>query len=416
MLQIRFPPTLRFRQLIDKLQGTANILTFKCTKSQIAFLSVSPLRHLITYGTIFAENCKYTYPDTDVEFSVYQCELSFAMKESKENHKNYIILTNTHIAAGASHDSGGGDSDGHHRYLTLDFENEAGKKTIESTKVRLLDTWPTYQIKPLPSLADCSFVFTNTQEMKRIFLGQTLVAKESKLILTPDELSIIGKPTSKGIAKNYIFNDVKIVNVDNVEYPFQNDHKKCKRKIKSNEFDANADADSDNDNDSDDNDDDNDDRDDNNNNHHHHLQGNDRNKDTQCNSYLDQLVHSLKLETKKNANHIRMNPKHGEYIEQPILLKPFTFNERPTTNTNIVILGLIGSSEAVGDVDTICAERTVNASTNDQASPNNNVNNNSSEKVKLPGLSGLSGIQIIHYIIQGTGFLTHYLGDLFYSQ
>lgn len=91
-----------------------------------------------------------------------------------------------------------------------------------------------------------------------------------------------------------------------------------------------------------------------------------------------------------------MNPNHGDLIEQKIVSKLFTFNEKPTTSTNIVIFA----------INPISTEST----TSSIATASANLDE-SSNSLGMTTENKVQGVQMIHYYIPNLGMITHYIGE-----
>jgi hypothetical protein len=186
MFQVCFSHQSRFRQIIEKQQPSTSILVFRCSKTEISIVSISPARSCIVCTSLFSNCCKkYVYPDTVVKFPVNSFELAEAMSKSKENHNNSIVLTLENI-----------DKPTH---ITLDFINDTtGEKTIPSTRVPILDKYPKFAIKPLPDISKASILITNAQELKRIFMSQTVLSAKVEIEIDKEKVSFNVVPTIIG--------------------------------------------------------------------------------------------------------------------------------------------------------------------------------------------------------------------------
>lgn len=119
-----------------------------------------------------------------VKFSVNSFELSEAMSKSKENHNSSIILTLENV-----------DKPTH---ITLDFINDLGEKTIPSTRVMILENPPRHSIVSLPDFLKASTLTTNAQELKRIFMSQTVLSPNVEITMQADKVTFTVLPTDAG--------------------------------------------------------------------------------------------------------------------------------------------------------------------------------------------------------------------------
>lgn len=191
--QVCFSHESRFRQIIEKQQPCTSVLVFKCSKSEISIVSVSPARSCIVATSLFSECCKkYVYPNTIVSFAVNSFELADAMSKSKENHGNSIVMTLENIEKPVD--------------ILLEFVNDyTGEKTIPSTRVPILEKYPKFPLKPLPDLSTASILITNSQELRRIFMSETVLSSKVEITMTPNqvEFKVLPSTLGKGLYEVY---------------------------------------------------------------------------------------------------------------------------------------------------------------------------------------------------------------------
>jgi hypothetical protein len=211
MFRACFSHEARFRQVIDKQLKLTSILKFICTKNEISAVSYSPSRGIAHLQ--FPSEClkDYVHPaekgkgNEVVQFIVETSELSEKMTDSKENLNNSIVLTLENIEKT--------------KELRLDFINENGEKTIPSKTVTLLDGAPKYSTSTmmttmfdLPDLSEASTLTTDSEELKRIFMSESVLSNHVEITMTKKKVVFAIVKTGAGYGEYIAYhNDVSCV-------------------------------------------------------------------------------------------------------------------------------------------------------------------------------------------------------------
>ncbi len=155
MLQVLLPKEARFKQLIDRQEKISNILIFQCTKNGICIIAMNPILDcaaMIDFTASGFEN--YTCPDSTVIFAVERFELTEAMRKSKENHGNSILLTIENVDRMEN--------------LLLDFMGGQTEE-LKQMPVKILTKYPKYKMNfnAMPDYRQASTYTTNSKMFNR---------------------------------------------------------------------------------------------------------------------------------------------------------------------------------------------------------------------------------------------------------
>jgi hypothetical protein len=223
MLQVFFSNESRFKQIIDRQQSSSSVFVFFCTKNEISILSTTS--SYIVHTELIADGFKhYVHPakkknsissnieeissDTVVKFAVNAFELSKKMSNNKENHNNSIMLTLENVEKS--------------KYISLDFINENGEKTIPSTKVELLENKQKYTTElksPLPDITKASTLTTDSDALARILACEKIFAKFINIKMNSKKVvfEMIGTENGCGNCTAYhTFDDLKGYDEENI--------------------------------------------------------------------------------------------------------------------------------------------------------------------------------------------------------
>jgi hypothetical protein len=188
MFQVLLPRKTRFKQFVDRLEKISGILVFHCSKNGIYVSAMNPeLDCAVLIDLITAGFTSYICPDGGIIYAVERLELTEAMRKSKENHGNSILLTIPNV-----------DRMDH---LLIDFLG-GHTEDVKQMQVKILTKYPKFKmnIDALPDYKRASICITNSKVVNRFLNIMTYVADDTvKMTMEKDKLEIkVDEPTGDG--------------------------------------------------------------------------------------------------------------------------------------------------------------------------------------------------------------------------